>query len=328
MSETLIWVVGSGGFLGSHLSRALNRQLPNTRLWKSTPLHFSWNDPTRLAEELNHAVTAFAGVVREKGNAWALLWCAGTGVLSSAAVALEPEWSAWRRLLDLLGRHLVGPADDVPGSVFLASSVGGVYGGSPDLILTERTSTRPVTDYGLHKLRMEEALRDWANAFPNLSSLVGRISSLYGPGQNLRKAQGIISHFSRCLIYRHPVRLYVSLDTRRDYVFVDDCAHQIAASLGRLMTERPRAILKIFASEEPTSLARIVGIFFRMAKHRPLIISQQPQGMQPNSLKLRSIVWRMEGLRKTDLATGIHLVHEHQLALFRRGLLAPPADRR
>jgi UDP-glucose 4-epimerase len=214
----------------------------------------------------------------------------------------------------------------VRGSVFLASSAGGVYGGSVGDLLTEHTPPRPVSDYGANKLRMEKALRSWADSYPNVSSLIGRISSLYGPGQDLRKTQGIISHLSRCLIYRHPVNIYVSLDTRRDYLFADDCAHQVAASLGRLMTERPRAILKVFASQESTSLARIVGVFFRMAKHHPLIVSRQPRGARPTSLKLRSDVWRnLEGLRKTDLATGIHLVHEHQLALFRHGLLPPPS---
>jgi UDP-glucose 4-epimerase len=246
--------------------------------------------------------------------------------MSSSAAVLEPEWRAWTQLLDLLGRHLAGPSHDVPGSIFLASSAGGVYTDNVGQLSTEYTMPRPASDYGAHKLRMEEALRSWADLYPNVSSLIGRISSLYGPGQDLRKAQGIISHLSRCLIYRRPVNIYVSLDTRRDYLFADDCAHQVAASLSRLMTERPRAIIKVFASEEVTSLARIVGVFFRIAKHHPLIVSRQPRGTQPISLKLRSDVWRnLEGLRKTDLATGIHMVHEHQLTLFCQGLLPPPA---
>jgi UDP-glucose 4-epimerase len=246
--------------------------------------------------------------------------------MSSSAMALEPEWRAWSRLLDLLGCYLVGPHGDLPGAIFLASSVGGIYSGNLDALLTEHTPPRPISNYGTHKLRMEQALRKWIEVFPNTSCLIGRISNLYGPGQDLHKAQGIISHLSRCLIYRRPVNIYVSLDTRRDYLFADDCAHQIAASLSRLMTERPRATLKIFASEETTSLARIVGVFFRMSKHRPLIVSRQPRSTQPTGLKLRSEVWRdMPGLRKTDLATGIHLVHEHQLTLFRHGLLPPPS---
>jgi UDP-glucose 4-epimerase len=159
-----------------------------------------------------------------------------------------------------------------------------------------------------------------------VSCLIGRKSSLYGPGQNLQKAQGIISHLSRCLIYRRPTNIYVSLDTRRDYLFVDDCAHGVAASVVRLMTERPSMLIKIFASEELTTLARILGIFFRIAKHRPLIVSQQKRATtQPRSIKLHSDVWPgVNSLRKTDLGTGIRLVHEHQLDLFRHGLLPPP----
>lgn len=325
MNETLLWVVGSGGLLGSHLSRALCHHVPNARLWESLPQHFSWSDPALLAEELSHAVARFAAEVRDQTGGWAVLWCAGTGVMNSPADILEAEWSAWNRLLDLLGRHLASPIDHIPGAVFLASSAGGVFGGSTGRVLTEYTPPQPITEYGRHKLRMERALESWSELFPNVSSLIGRISTLYGPGQNLRKAQGIISHLSRCLIYRKPVNIYVSLDTRRDYLFADDCAHQIAAAVHRMLSEQPRAILKVFASEETTSLARIVGIFFRMAKHRPLIVLQRPREMQPTSLKLRSDVWRdLEGLRKTDLAVGIHLAHEYQLALFQRGLLLPP----
>ena len=93
-----------------------------------------------------------------------------------------------------------------------------------------------------------------------------------------------------------------------------------------MMRERPRAILKIFASERLTSLAEIVGVFFRMAKHRSLIVSRQAQRTQSISLKFRSEVWRdLEGLRRTDLAAGIHLLHAHQMALFQRGLLPPPS---
>ena len=192
--------------------------------------------------------------------------------------------------------------------------------------MTEYTPPRPISDYGKHKRRMEQALQDWVDVFPNTSSLVGRISNLYGPGQDLYKPQGIISHLSRGLIYRQPVNVHVSFDTRGDYLFADDCAHQIAASLARLMSEHPRRILKIFASEELTSLARILGVFFRMSKHRPLIVSRQYRSTQPIGLKLRSEVWRdMRGLRKTEFAAEIHLVHEHQLGLFRRGLLPPPS---
>ena len=325
MSKTLIWIVGRGGLLGSHLPWAVDRHVPHSRIWQFAP-RFSWTDPPRLAEELDRAVASFAAAACNQGHAWALLWCAGRGNVNSPAAALEPEWWGWTRLLEMLGRHLVEPHRELPGYIFLASSAGGVYGGNHPQLLTEHTQPLPASDYGAHKLRMEEALRNWTNSFSNLSCLIGRISTLYGPGQDLRKPQGVISHLSRCLLYRRPVSIYVPLDTRRDYLFVDDCANQIAASLARLISEQPRIALKIFASEQLTSLAQILGIFLRIAKHRSLIVSRQAAGRQSITLKFRSEIWRdLEGPRKTDLAAGIHLLHEHQLALFQRGLLPPPA---
>lgn len=327
MSEPLIWVVGGGGLLGSHMGEALRRHLPEAQLWRSTPTRFSWGDPTRLNEELAQAVTTFAEAVRVRGAGWALLWCAGKGAVNSSAAELEPEQRAWTRLLELLGVYLAGPLAGLPGSIFLASSAGGAYGGSPPELLTEHTLPRPSSEYGAHKLRMEETVRRWSGSFANVSVLIGKISTLYGPGQDLGKPQGIISHLSRCQLHRLPVSIYVPLDTRRDYLFVDDCADQVAASVSRMMRERPGAVLKIFASEQLTSLAQIIGAFLRIAKHRSLIVSRQARQTGSISLKFRSEVWRdLEGLRKTDLASGIHLLHEHQLGLFQRGLLPPPTS--
>jgi UDP-glucose 4-epimerase len=321
-SEPLIWIVGSGGLLGSHMDSAMRRHLPSARFWKSHLLHFSWTDPTRLAGELSQAAAQFAATVRAQGNAWIFLWCAGKGAMNSPRATLEPEWVAWNRLLD----QLATLSNHSPGCIFLASSAGGVYGGSVSELLTEDTLPRPNSEYGTHKLRMEESLRDRTSSLSTCSYVIGRISSLYGPGQDLRKAQGVISHLSCCLIYRYPVSIYVPLDTRRDYLFVDDCADQIAAGLRRMMNERPQKVLKIFANEQSTSLAQIVGVFFRMAKHRPLIVSRQASGIQSISLRFRSNVWRDLGdVRKTDLAAGIHLLHEHQLALFQRGMLQRPS---
>jgi len=323
---TLAWVIGGGGLLGSHVRRALQQHSPGTLLWEATPKHFSWTNPAVRAAELSRAVMTFAQAVRAQGSAWAVFWCAGNGTMRNPFSAFAPEWSSFTITLDLLRQHVAGQSSDLPGLIFLASSAGGAYSGSSDDVVTESTLARPTSSYGVHKLRMEESLRKWAGAFPHVHVFIARISNLYGPGQNLHKDQGVISHLSRCLIFRYPVNIYVPLDTRRDYLFVDDCAYEVVALVDRLMSERPRAALKIFASEELTSLSRIIGIFFRLFKRRPLIVSQQPRGSPPTTLKLRSQVWRRaEGLRKTDLATGIHLVHEHQLALFRQGLLPPPS---
>jgi UDP-glucose 4-epimerase len=325
MREPRLWIVGRRGLLGSQLQDALSQLFPYARFWEPASPHFSWIDPEALAREIDDAVAAFTAQIRQQQAPWAVLWCAGIGTMKSSVEDLQPEWLAWRRMLESLRHHLGGAAPASPGAIFLASSAGALYETSASSPITKRTPIRPDSAYGAHKLRMEAALRDWAGSVPNVSVLIGRISSLYGPRQNTRKAQGLISRLSQCLIYRRPVNIYVPLDTRRDYLFTVDCADRIAASVNRLMIERPREVVKIFASEEPTSLARILGVLFRLAKHRSMIVLHQPRGTQMNSLKFRSEVWREPAIEpRTDLATGIHLVHEHQLQLFCKGQLPPP----
>jgi UDP-glucose 4-epimerase len=112
-------------------------------------------------------------------------------------------------------------------------------------LLTEQTSPQANSEYGAQAPNGSSSLQLERGVCERF------VPTLYGPGQDKRKPQGIISHLSRCLIHRRHVSIYVPLDTRRDYPFVDDCAHQIAASLARI--EQSRSILKIFASEQLTS---------------------------------------------------------------------------
>ena len=53
--------------------------------------------------------------------------------------------------------------------------------------------------------------------------LIGRIANLYGPGQNLAKAQGLVSQLCAAQLERARSSIWVSLDTLRDYLFAPDC---------------------------------------------------------------------------------------------------------
>ena len=173
MSETLLWVIGSGGLLGSHLRRAISQHVRT--LDSGNPCHLIFLDRSGKvgggAEPRGRDIRSSRA--REE-NSLGLLWCAGKGVMSSSAVVPEPEWSAWTLLLDLLGRYLAGPSGDVPGSIFLASSAGGVYGGSLGHLRTEYTPPRLMSAYGTHKLRMEQTFRSWVTSY----SLIFRPSSV------------------------------------------------------------------------------------------------------------------------------------------------------
>ena len=324
--SALAWVVGRGGLLGSCVERALG---PDA--WRPhRPL--AWRDPKALADSIADAARGFAArLAGEVLGGWCVYWCAGDGVIGTPADRLDVETASLRLFLERLGDALDGTRlARLPGRFFLASSAGGVYGGSPERPLTEATPPRPISDYGRAKLEQEEALGAWARARPTVSTLVGRLSNLYGPGQHLDKPQGLISHMSRCLIFGVPVHIFVPLDTIRDYLFAEDAGGRIVAGLTRLGREAPgggRHVTKVYGSERETTVAALVGVFRRIAKRRLRVVSGfRPVGaQQPGRLQFRSTVWADEPRQATELLDGVSRVHRHQLALFQAGRLPAPS---
>lgn len=332
----LTWVVGSGGLLGSHVRRAVEH-LPHVVPWSPSPAPFRWGDKATLDTQLRAAVEAFLRSAASGGHErWTLLWCAGSGVVGSSAADLAEELRTWRQFLTWLS---LGFSDSrtrsIPGQVFLASSAGGVYGGSSERPISEDSDCRPISEYGSVQLLKERSLDEWARGQPQISTLVARISNLYGPGQKMDKPQGLISQLSRCLIYRQAIHIYVPLDTIRDYLFVEDAARWIVGWTQRLGQEAAlrgegRRALKICASEEETTIAALIGGFQRIAKRQlKVIFALHPvRNQQAARLQFRSRVWLDEPRpTKTGLLVGMDRVYRHQLAVYQGGRLPGPRPR-
>ena len=158
--------------------------------------------------------------------------------------------------------------------LFLASSAGGVYAGSTGAPFTEHTPPAPISPYGLAKLRSEEVATAFA-VRTGTALLVGRLANLYGPGQDLDKPQGLISQLCRAQLTRQPLSVYVSLDTRRDYLFVDDAAAMAVSALGAVT---PREAGVEGARQRTLEHhRRRVGDLHRITRRRPPIV----QGTSP-----------------------------------------------
>jgi UDP-glucose 4-epimerase len=323
--STLAWVVGRGGLLGSCVERAIGSDV-----WR--PEHpFVWSDPCQLRESIADAVRGFRNrLVTESRDGWCVYWCAGKGVVGTPVDHLAAETATLQFFLDRLGAAFGDPHRALTGRIFLASSAGGVYGGSTEHPSTEATPPRPISDYGRAKLSQEDMLLDWARLRPAVSTLVGRLSNLYGPGQHVDKPQGLISHMSRCLIFGVPVRIYVSLDTIRDYLFAEDAAKRIAAGVTRLGREAGGGghhVTKVYSSGNETTVAGLIGVFRQIAKRQlRVVLGLSPvRSQQPARLQFRSIIWRDEpAMPATELLDGVNRLHRYQFALFQAGQLPRP----
>jgi UDP-glucose 4-epimerase len=222
-------------------------------------------------------------------------WCAGSGITGTSAEVLELELGALRDTLDALAA-VSGPRN---GAFFFASSAGGVYAGVGAPPYDESSPVRPLSAYGQAKLDGEALVTAWSHR-TGTPSFIGRIANIYGPGQNLAKAQGLISQICRSHLTGQPLSIYVSLDTLRDYLFAPDGARLVAAGLGRLRQEeeaqRPgssRVVTKVLASQKAITIGAVLGETRRIFKSQPRIVlgASAVSAMQARDLSLRSRVW-------------------------------------
>ncbi len=289
-SPRLAWVVGAGGLLGSAVRRrllALGREVRTTTV--------PWEDPAAALTALR------ADASRLPTSGWEVYWCAGAGVVGSTAEALDAEVAL---LADFLGAWDVEPSG--PKGLFLASSAGGVYAGSTGAPFTEHTEPAPISPYGHAKLRSEEVATGFA-ARTGTALLVGRLSNLYGPGQDISKPQGLISQLCRAQLDRQPLSIYVSLDTLRDYLYVDDAAAMAVAGLDQV-TDRGVRALKVLASERSTTIASVLGDLRRITRRRPPVVLGTSPGAkyQVHDLRVRSVAWPpSSGMARTPMVAGI-----------------------
>jgi UDP-glucose 4-epimerase len=301
----LTWVIGRGGLLGQSLETAFEAASETTTLWRP-PEPVAWLAPGAGAVDLRRQAGDFLRAA--DGRPWSVAWCAGAGVTGTSATTLQLELAALRETLDALAEAPSGS----DGAFFFSSSAGGVYAGVGTPPYDESSPVHPLGAYGRAKLDAERLVADWSMA-TGTPSLVGRIANLYGPGQNLAKAQGLISQICRGHLTGQPVSIYVSLDTLRDYFFAPDCAGLIVESLARLRHERlvthSGVVTKILASQRAITIGAVIGEMRRIFKRPPRIVlgaSPVSAALQARDLSLRSLVWpELDRRALTPLPAGI-----------------------
>ena len=316
-APALTWVIGRGGLLGQSLETALETAVLKTArgdamdptgssavLWRP-PEPIAWSAPRAGALELRQQAGQFLRAAGDRP--WSVAWCAGAGVTGTSAHALQLELDALRETLDALAAAPLGR----DGAFFFASSAGGVYSGVGTPPYDESSPVRPLAAYGQAKLDAEALVTAWSQR-SGTPSLIGRIANIYGPGQNLAKAQGLISQICRSHLTGQPLSIYVSLDTLRDYLFAPDCAGLIVEGLARLRQEQsataPRVVTKILASQRAITIGAVLGEMRRIFKRSPRIVLGASAGsaMQARDLSLRSRVWpELDRRTITPLPAGI-----------------------
>lgn len=312
---SIAWVIGSGGLLGAALCRALRRD--GTALFVPQ-LRFQWHDPVALAASMKAAIEQFESQLGDAPR-WDLYWAAGVGTMSGGELDLLPETRALTQMLQLLGASTRLMA--VPGAISLASSAGAIYAGCADSVITEKTEPQPTTPYAHAKLQQENLIATFTQAHVKVCGMAARISTLYGAGQASGKKQGLLTHIARKIIRNQLVQIYVPFDTIRDYISADDAACVMIRSL-RAQPASSGFLVKIVASERPTTIAEIVSTFKRIVRRPPRIVTSANRmtSLYSRRVQFRSVVLVAASTApSTSLAIGISQLMTAERAAFGQG---------
>jgi UDP-glucose 4-epimerase len=165
-------------------------------------------------------------------------------------------------------------------------------------------------------LRQEQAVTELAGA-TGIPCLLGRISNVYGPNQDLHKPQGFISRLCMAMQRRDGFVLLVPPDTIRDFVFGADVGRWMAAWIEAGEPRPGEAAVKLIVSGRSTTLHEVIGVVRSIARV-PARITISPLGAGPDQpLRTRFRSTTMLGLDRavptTPLAEGVHRTWLHLL---------------
>lgn len=190
-------VVGSGGFIGKKILRALKEDSEVIGVADRT----SWQ--TLTASNLNFSQFK------------SIYWCASTvnpSTASSFPDLVQKELGTWNEFLSSLNSL---PAAIRPKVVFISSG-GCTYTDSSEPF-TEESEAFGANEYGKMKIKQENALRDFSVPYAIL-----RAGNVYGPGQAVGRGQGVIANWIHSYRETKVIKVFGTQETFRDYIYIDD----------------------------------------------------------------------------------------------------------
>lgn len=234
-------VVGSSGFLGKSASRVL--QSSGNEVFSITKSNFEpLFDPTFF----------------KKNEIDAIIWLASR--VNPSTAQSNPELA--KTELWEFERVVESCSNTVTNFVF-SSSGGATYSGET-LPYSEDSEANGVNAYGKLKCQMEKVLIE-----SGLPHSILRISNVYGPGQVVKNAQGIIAALFDAAINEREFELFGSASNKRDFVFIDDLMNLLL----RVVEKEVSSGVVNVGSGKSTSISELLETFSSLTGLIPTIHS-------------------------------------------------------
>lgn len=299
-------MVGAGGLFGS----ALVRQSGNS--FSASPIE--WDSNEAALEQLTENLKRFQ--VAALSQNWCIAWAAGHATTASTQSETKAEFELFNAFLLVLSK--IRPAGQ--GVFFLTSSAGGVYAGSNDPPFTDSAIPVPLSAYGKLKLAQEtSAVKNLGGVVP---VVIGRVSNLYGPGQNLSKLQGLLSRLALSAITKESMSIFVSLDTLRDYIYSDDAARVALHFINLALKGAPdEHHVRVIASGQPVSVGHLIHLMQDISRTKIPIsygTHESASGQAQDLRLIPSSAHQVDAFLQTPLGAGAKAVYLDILSRYQR----------
>lgn len=271
-----LWILGQGGFLGSAIAE--KAQMHGYDLYVSERV--PWLNSAARAAAIEDSALAFADFAANDRPT--IIWAAGA---EGVATQFHEDSTELATFTDLVSTLRATTA--LYGSrVIVCSSAGGVYSGSMEPPYSINSPTNAINDYGRGKIAVEQMTAN--ELAPYYSTHIARISNLYGPWPGPR--QGLINRLCTAAATREPVKIYVSLETVRDYIYVTDAAELLLGEQELLehTGETNSPSVSLIGSGIHTSIGAVIKYVANVTHRKvPVTISElEATRMQPRDLRV------------------------------------------
>ncbi len=249
MNYKNVAIIGSNGFIGSHLAQKL-MLIPTINLHlfgRSEKSLFNNNLPYTQLDIKNN--TTFDKIFN---NIDIVYYLASSTIPSSSwespIIEIENNLIPFIRFMEAIAKT------NIKKIVFISSG-GTIYGSTQEKV-SEDSNKNPFNPHGIIKLTMEYFL-NYFNKKNTISFDTYRVANVYGEGQNTKKGIGIINTFLESILVNKNVHIFGDGENIRNYLYVNDLAELMYFSL---MSAPDSSEIYNIASNDTISINNLVQI--------------------------------------------------------------------
>ena len=199
-------ILGAGGYIGSYLTRKLSKK------YKLRVLVHRPSDADLFSGLRNVAV--FSGDILKRGGLENLIRKGDIVINLSGTTNMTQE--AKRHFdVNVTGQHIVAEVCARKGARVICFSTANIYSGGKNTS-KESESTRPQDVYSLSK-KLSEEVYEFYSRTHNLSAIIFRLSSVYGPEHKKGVVFNMAQSIKVCGVIEIPKQPVI-----RDFIYIDD----------------------------------------------------------------------------------------------------------